>query len=71
MYFCIHKIKKNEQNILLEMRNTACLHFRNDTLGYGIVFYNFILLIRLMYSIIAGSILLSLLHAVIPERNVR
>jgi len=24
------KIKKNEKNILLEMRSDACFHFRND-----------------------------------------
>jgi hypothetical protein len=31
MYFYTHKINKNEQNILLEMRDNTCFHFGNGS----------------------------------------
>ena len=37
MYFYIHKINKNEQNILLEMCNNAGFYFGNGRGSYGII----------------------------------
>lgn len=31
MYFCTHKINKNEQNILLEVCDIACIYFGNGS----------------------------------------